>query len=90
MIHFDSYNLRYLESLPPNSRRVESGWEFVEIDPQEKDYYRIIKGQFVLWSKKMERYEVYEVNEYTHESQLAPFIKQGRIFLLPSQDISEQ
>lgn len=85
MIQYDTYNLRYLSKLPEDAKAVKSIWEFVIIDPGEFDYYRMKEGKlFAIYSQKMERYEVYEVNRYMCEPQLAPYIKQERVFWLPS------
>jgi hypothetical protein len=85
MIQLDGYGLRYVDELPGNAIRINSGWEFVVINPQAFNYHEIKRGKrFALWSNKLKRYEIYEVNDYLSESQIAHYIKQGRLFWLSS------
>lgn len=85
MIQLDKYGLRYMDELPGDAVRVESGWEFIVLDPHHPGYYTLREGKmFALYSNKLQRYEIYEVNCYLSESQIAQYIKQGRLFWLSS------
>lgn len=80
----DRYGFEYVYKLPEEAVRAESVFDFITIDPEEFDYYRVSVGQvYYLWNSLRQYYEVHEVTPYTRDLQLEKYIKQDRVFLLP-------
>ena len=79
----DQYNFKYYEWSSEKWKKVESIWEFVDISPEYPDYYKVkLNTKYIIYSRLRDVYELYEINEHTRDSDLLPFIKQGRLYVL--------
>ena len=79
----DQYGFKYYEWPSEKWRKCKSIWEFVELDPESDDLYRVKLGTpYILYSTLREVYEIYYISEHTRDTMLIPFIKQERLFVL--------
>lgn len=82
----DVYGFEYFKELPEDAKKVESIYEFIEVVPEDFDYYRRKLGQpYLLWNKNRQVFEKYEITPYTQDIQLLPYLNRGELFLLPLQ-----
>ena len=82
MIQTDKYNFSYYEWPSMNWKKVNSIWEFVEVDKDYEDYYKTKVGlKYIIYSILRDKYELYELTEHTKEEHIIEYIKQGRVFL---------
>lgn len=80
----DQYGFNYYEWASFHWIKPKDIWSFVDIGPEYDDFYKVKVGmKYILYSRLRNVYEVYEITEYTRESDLMPYIKQQRIYLLP-------
>lgn len=83
MIKTDKYGFQYYEWPSRKWKLCKSIYDFVDVDPQFNNYYRVKIGlQYILHSKLRDVYELYEVTEFTVDADLIPFIKQQRLYLV--------
>jgi len=74
----------YYDRLPDEAIRCDSVWEFVTVNPSAWSYYTLHVGQqYFIYNKNRNVYEPYHITSYTRDYQLDPYIKQGRLFLIP-------
>lgn len=79
----DKYGFKYYEWPSRKWKLCKSIYDFVDVDPQFNNYYRVKIGlQYILHSKLRDVYELYEVTEFTVDLDLIPFIKQQRLYLV--------
>jgi hypothetical protein len=81
----DKYGFVYYKELPKRAKKITSVFSFVELDPKEFFYYRTkIGAQYLIYNKRRQIYERYEITPNTRDYQLQKYIDTGRLFLLPS------
>jgi hypothetical protein len=84
MILKDQYGFEYYEWGSFKWKKVESIYDFVDINPAYEDYYKPKIGiKYIIYSELSDTYQVYELNEFTRDKQLEEFVKRGLVFLLP-------
>jgi len=87
----DKYGFIYYNELPGNTKKVENIYEFITIDPSYFDFYYVNVGQkYLIYNSQMQVYELYEITEYTIDTQLLSHLKQGNLYLVNSHGTSEK
>lgn len=81
----DKYGFIYFNELPQGAQEITSVFSFVELDPKEFFFYRTKIGfQYLIYNKRRQIYERYEITSNTRDYQLQEYIDTGRLFLLSS------
>jgi hypothetical protein len=89
MLQTDTYGFQYYEHLPEGAFLARNIWKFVTIDPDAHNYYRVNIGmKYLIFAEEHNRYELYQISEYTRDKDLLNYIKQQRLFYLPLSSIS--
>lgn len=83
MIKTDKYGFQYYEWPSRKWKLCNSIFDFVDVDPQFDNYYKVKTGlRYILYSQLRDVYEIHEVTEFTVDTDLLPFIKQQRLYLV--------
>lgn len=79
----DQYGFEYYEWPSQKWKLAKNIWHFVEVDPKYEDNYRVKIGmKYIIYSGLRNVYELYEISEHSRDTDLLPYIKQARLFLL--------
>ena len=79
----DKYGFKYYEWSSLRWTLVVSIWDFVEVNPDYKDYYKLRLGQkYVIYSKLRNVYELYEITEHSRDTTIEPMIKRKQVYLV--------
>ena len=84
-MQIDQYGFKYYEWPSVTWIKCESIWEFVELDPEIDDLYKVKLGTpYILYSTLRDRYELYYISEHTRDTNIIPYIKRGLIYVVSS------
>lgn len=81
-LKYDNNEFPYLPELPEHAKPGKIS-DFIEIGPDYEKYHKVKYGQeYLLQSSDKNRYYLRTIGEGTQASELEPFIKENRLFVL--------
>jgi hypothetical protein len=83
MLNKDQYGFEYYEWSSFKWKKVDSIFDFVEIDPKFEDYYKPKIGlKYIIYSQLSDTYQVYKITEFSRDENIELFIEKGLVYLL--------